>query len=300
MPKKKVAPKGKATTLPSTARSSWARKTKEDLLAEHADAIRRLGKLVVAEIIEIGARLTECKRICGHGNWLPWLKREFQWTEMTATRFINVYEMSKSNTVLDLDLPISGLYLLSAPSTPQSTREKIIERAKAGEKLSVKEVKQTIAEQRGATMHVAQPCTPRRKAVTFVKDEDLTAEEKTAFEALDRKYDLVEKPPPAQETSSEQMAEIRERQAQADERKPPADVAQAVTKTQQDQVRDLYGRLFTFIQMFVSEVRNWLIDRELTAEQSGMLELHLHRCADELREMAKLISLAKKDNGTVH
>jgi hypothetical protein len=40
-------------------------------LAEHAAEIRGLGKRVVGDVIEIGRRLTECKRICGHGNWLP-------------------------------------------------------------------------------------------------------------------------------------------------------------------------------------------------------------------------------------
>jgi hypothetical protein len=40
-------------------------------LAEHADAIRALGKRVVHDVIEIGRRLTDCKKLCGHGNWLP-------------------------------------------------------------------------------------------------------------------------------------------------------------------------------------------------------------------------------------
>jgi Protein of unknown function (DUF3102) len=119
------------------------------VLTEHADAIRTLGRRVIADAIEIGARLTECKRICGHGGWLLWLDREFGWTEMTATRFINLYEMSKSNKLLDLDLPLSGLYLLAAPSTPPEARDAIIARAEAGEKMSVVEVTEKIAEAKG-------------------------------------------------------------------------------------------------------------------------------------------------------
>jgi hypothetical protein len=118
--------------------------TQAVILTEHADEIRRLGKRVVTDVIEIGARLTDCKRICGHGNWLPWLEREFGWTEMTATRLINVYEMSKSNNLLDLELPLSGLYLLAAPGAPQQARDAIIERAQAGEPISVANIKQTI------------------------------------------------------------------------------------------------------------------------------------------------------------
>ena len=55
-----------------------------NILAEHAAEIRRLGKRVVADVVEIGRHLSECKAICGHGNWLPWLEREFGWTDDTA------------------------------------------------------------------------------------------------------------------------------------------------------------------------------------------------------------------------
>jgi hypothetical protein len=81
-------------------------------------------------------------------QWLPWLDRKFKWTEMTATRFINVYEMSKSNNLLDLELPISGLYLLAAPSTSKEARDEIIDRAQAGETIPVAEIKQTIEHSR--------------------------------------------------------------------------------------------------------------------------------------------------------
>src|SRR5262245_24389369 len=88
------------------------------ILAEHAAEIRRLGKRVVEDVIQIGRRLSECKRIVGHGNWLPWLEREFRWTDDTALNFMRVYELSKSRNFRDLSLPVSALYLLAAPSTP--------------------------------------------------------------------------------------------------------------------------------------------------------------------------------------
>jgi hypothetical protein len=31
--------------------------------------------------LHIGKRLTDAKVRCGHGNWLPWLEREFGWKE---------------------------------------------------------------------------------------------------------------------------------------------------------------------------------------------------------------------------
>jgi hypothetical protein len=75
--------------------------------------------------------------LCGHGGWLPWLEKEFDWSEMTATRYMNLYALSlKSNTVLDLDFPLGALYLLAARSTPPEVVDNIIERAEAGEEIT--------------------------------------------------------------------------------------------------------------------------------------------------------------------
>jgi hypothetical protein len=129
-----------------TALVDTARRAPADFqLAEHAAAIRRLGKRVVADVIEIGRRLSKCKDICGHGNWLPWLDREFEWTEQTALNYMRLAELNKSKPVLDWDLPVKALYLLAAPSTPPEARDEIIERAQAGEAIKLAEVKASIA-----------------------------------------------------------------------------------------------------------------------------------------------------------
>ena len=52
-----------------------AAKERESVLAENAEEIRKLGKRAVGDVIEIGRRLSEMKKICGHGNWLPWPSR---------------------------------------------------------------------------------------------------------------------------------------------------------------------------------------------------------------------------------
>ena len=149
----------------------------DPILTKHADEIRRLGRRVVAEVIEIGGRLTECKRICGHGNWLPWLDREFGWTEMTATRFINVYEMGKSNKLLDLELPVSSLYMLAAPSTPAEARDEILERAQCGEPVSGTEVKRIIdIAKRGKSAHKpktrnVEPVDPSQAAAILAAEK---------------------------------------------------------------------------------------------------------------------------------
>jgi hypothetical protein len=96
-------------------------KERERVLAENAEEIRALGKRAAGDVIEIGRRLREMKKVCGHGNWLQWLQLEFGWTDRHALNYIRVYELSiKSENFSDLGIPVSGLYLLAAPSTPRS------------------------------------------------------------------------------------------------------------------------------------------------------------------------------------
>ena len=153
-------------------------------LAEHAAEIWALRSRIVSDVAEIGRRLVEVKRIVGHGNWLPWLDREFGWSEDTAERFIRVHEfiegLSNSASVrnLVLTLPVSSVYLLAAPSTPDEARDAIIERAEAGETVSVADVKQTIEEvRRGIVTGVAM--TPQAE-----RGLDLYETPSPAIEAL--------------------------------------------------------------------------------------------------------------------
>ena len=118
-------------------------------LAEHASEIRRLGKQTVDNVVEIGRRLTEAKDIAGHGNWLPWLNREFGWSPSTAENYINLFRLSgKFPTVGNLDLDLRALYLLAAPGTPPEARAEIIARAEAGKKVTTAEVMAAIAKRK--------------------------------------------------------------------------------------------------------------------------------------------------------
>jgi Protein of unknown function (DUF3102) len=115
-------------------------------LANHAEKIRDLIKRTGSNIVEIGNLLIECKKIAGHGHWLPWLEQEFGWKERTAQRYMRIAHAVESNPsgLADLDLPMEGLYLFTAPSTPEAVRKEIITRAEKGEKITVAEVKDKI------------------------------------------------------------------------------------------------------------------------------------------------------------
>src|SRR5215831_1107977 len=110
--------------------------TSNPILAKHAHAIRRLGKQTVENVIEIGRHLSEAKAEIKElgGSWGDWLKAEFGWSDQQARRFMHIFERkSELNKLLNADLPISALYLLAAPSTPETARTEIIERAQGGE-----------------------------------------------------------------------------------------------------------------------------------------------------------------------
>jgi hypothetical protein len=138
-------------------------------LAEHAALIRRLGKRMITDLIEIGRRLTLSKPIVPHGNeaggegWEAWLKREFGWSPDTALNFMRVYELSQdynSRNFRDLSITPSALYFLARRSTPEAVRTEMIERANAGENITVADVRSAIPSGRTRRSSRANPANP--------------------------------------------------------------------------------------------------------------------------------------------
>lgn len=131
-------------------------------LAEKANRIRALGKQTVANVIEIGKLLTECRDSphMKHGEWLPWLHHEFGWKQRTAYNFINIYEMTTKSKVANfanLNLDISALYLLAAPGNAD-IREEVIEEVVAATKATgQRATHQTVKQKAQAVRERRQP-----------------------------------------------------------------------------------------------------------------------------------------------
>jgi hypothetical protein len=124
------------------------------VLAEHADAIRQLGRQVTANVVEIGQRLAECRALLKEdNNWGSWLKTEFAWDEKTARNFINLFEWSKTDPerVPGSDLPLRSLYALAGTTVPGAAREAVLERVASGETVTHAEVRETIRRHRTGT-----------------------------------------------------------------------------------------------------------------------------------------------------
>lgn len=107
--------------------------------------------------LKIGERLCEAKELLGHGEFLPWIKEEFGWTDRTAQKLMAVYrefgDSQKSlfgpeiNTKTYSDLPVSKLYLLI--SVPESEREDFVKENNVAE-MSVREMEKLLREKKEA------------------------------------------------------------------------------------------------------------------------------------------------------
>ena len=60
------------------------RTTNIDRIRTLAGELAQLGKSALEKAIEAGSLLKECKAGLEHGQWLPWLKSNFSFTDRTA------------------------------------------------------------------------------------------------------------------------------------------------------------------------------------------------------------------------
>lgn len=158
--------------MPTTAITSTAITTA--ILAGHAAEIRRLGKRVLADYVEIGGRLAECRTILKEdGGWRAWLDSELKLSPQTAGRFIHIYEQ-RSN-LEHLNVPVSVVYMLAAPSTPPEARDEIVERTQAGEPVSVAEVRQTIEAAKGCRQPARKKTTRKKPTRKHPTEADFDA-----------------------------------------------------------------------------------------------------------------------------
>jgi len=117
------------------------RKAVEDAAVDIAVAGRRMA----SNVVQIGQRLNEVKKLLEHGLFTDWCEVEFGMNIRTAQRWMSVAETLGDKSDKLSHLGSSVLYLLAADSTPEAVREAVIEEAAStGRAPSVAEVKQTI------------------------------------------------------------------------------------------------------------------------------------------------------------
>jgi hypothetical protein len=106
-----------------------------------------------AQIIwRIGEKLVQVRSQLENRQFNTWLKAEFGWSQRTAYNFINVYQaFPELANFARIDICISALYLLAAPSTPEDIRHHFLDCAIAGEKINYKEIQKAIKEAKQST-----------------------------------------------------------------------------------------------------------------------------------------------------
>lgn len=116
----------------------------QTVILERTHEIKNLIRRTANNIIEIGHKLHEVKRIIGHGHFGHWLKTEFNWSVATATRMMQASQHFKNVNLTNLNFSPSAIYLLAAPSTPTQARTEALNKAEQGQPITYTLAKQIV------------------------------------------------------------------------------------------------------------------------------------------------------------
>ncbi len=104
-----------------------------------ASDIRGLLRRSAADIWNIGKSLSEVKQMLEHGKFIGWIESEFDMSQTSAKRFMQVYRAFKTPNLGDMKP--SAAYALALPSVSEEVREEAVERAGRGEKMTGEQIR---------------------------------------------------------------------------------------------------------------------------------------------------------------
>lgn len=140
-------------TPASPAGAMTKERTPEVVGAEVRNLTAAAKYLTVWYAVEIGRRLTEAKELVAHGEWMDWLKRETEFSQPTANRFMRIYAEygSDQGNLFGAETKYSTLNNLSVSNAlkllamPEEERESFALEVDA-EHLSSRELEEAIRE----------------------------------------------------------------------------------------------------------------------------------------------------------
>lgn len=190
----------------------------------------------VESIYEIGKRLIEAKAQLKHGEWLPWLRDEVEFSETSAQRYMQLArEYGKSTTVRDLGAS-KALALLALPASERenfaSEKHVVNGEEKSVSEMSKRELEETIRQRKLAELErdkAQRELDEQRKA-----NEEAAAETQKAQDAADAARAEVET---AQGTAlaAQERAAALERELK-ELREKPVDVAVQTVDASKEQI----------------------------------------------------------------
>ena len=119
------------------------------IAAEVRDATARIKNRLgrqVNDMIETGNDLIGVKSKTEHGQFERWLDSELGMNIRTAQRFMRAAEWAEGKNDTVSHLPPTMVYLLSAPSTPESIQRQVLDDLEAGKPINQHEVRGAVAE----------------------------------------------------------------------------------------------------------------------------------------------------------
>lgn len=126
-----------------------------------AKSIRARMARTAEDLVAIGAELRRVKASLGHGVFLKWIDAELGISDRTARNLMRVAETFADKAETISDFAPSVLYALASPSTPETVRELVAERATAGEPVTIDDIRQMTAKLSDVVELNARPVSAR-------------------------------------------------------------------------------------------------------------------------------------------
>jgi hypothetical protein len=103
------------------------------------------------ETIEFGKVLIGLKELLPHGSFIRCVESEYEISEASACKFMNVARRFEDKPKFILDLTPTALYTLAAPSTPPEVIDEVFNKVVAGETIKATDVTKMIEKAKKAT-----------------------------------------------------------------------------------------------------------------------------------------------------
>ena len=114
--------------------------SEETWMQSHAINIREALAIATRNQLLAGRWLMDVKNKLNHGDWMPWIDREFGFGIRTADRYIVAYayaDVYAPDLLESLDVPLTVLYLLAGDGIPESIKRDVGDGLSSGQRFTV-------------------------------------------------------------------------------------------------------------------------------------------------------------------
>lgn len=275
-----------------------------DTVTAEIQALCGIGQRVALQLaIEIGRRLVEAKELLTHGEWGPWLKERVSFSQVTAGRYMRLFEEygAAQGSLFGAETNCSALNNLSVSNAlrllavPEEEREAFAE-AHDVEHLSSREMDRLMEELKAERDELLEQAEKDAEAV--LKAEDAVREAEARAEDAEEKVSDLE----------DRLRELEERPMEVAVEKPdPAEVQKQVDaavkeaeKTHKAKQKELQDAL-TEAQKKQKELQAEVdaqkkaateAEKKLVEQQAGLVSLETARLEKEVERLRKELAMS--------